>query len=174
MKEPLKTDTWKRSGVSLIWDTDSIASLCTADQMLSVRQFFQLYEHRWDDVDSLMPNDYALLIAGIEGCIDALDPDDAAQWLSERFYPAILGYQSDVAGGGSQAALVLWVPNKNRFHYVRSEDTYYWDCGSAYGNRRIHILQYLFDGAYPDCKEIEVETANSNNNTIGLYQQRIS
>lgn len=174
MKEPLQTDTWTRSGFSLIWDADSIASICTADHMLTVRQFFQLHEHGWADVDSGMPNDHALLIAGIEGCIDALDPDDAARWLSEQLYPAILSYQREIADGGSQAALILWLPNADRLQYVNGDDTYEWRCGPAYGHRRIPILQYLLDGAYRDCQRIEVQTATGNPKTIGLFQQRIS
>ena len=174
MKDPLQTDTWTHSGFSLVWDADSIAAICTAEQMLTVRQLFRMYRSGWASVDSKMPNEYALVVAGIEGCIDALDPDDAVQWLTEHLYPVILSYQREIADGGSQAALILWLPNADRLQYVNGDDTYEWRCGPAYGHRRIAILRYLLDGAYRDCQGIETSTPTGSTKIVGLFQQRIS
>ena len=73
MKEPLvDLDLWQNRGISLLWDADSLNSFCKPNQIVSIRQFRSLYESAWDNVDDVLVNDKALVVAGLESCIDSL------------------------------------------------------------------------------------------------------
>ena len=80
MKEPLvANDLWKRRGISLLWDADSLNGLCKSNQVISIRQFRSLYDSAWDNVDDYLVDDVTLVIAGLESCIDALEPEQATE-----------------------------------------------------------------------------------------------
>ena len=49
----------------------------------------------------------ALVVAGLEGCLDALSETDAEEWLSDHFRTVVLSFQSHYEG---QAALVSGFP----------------------------------------------------------------
>ena len=87
MKEPLvANDLWQRRGISLLWDAESLNGFCKPNQILSIRQFRCLYEDAWREVDDYLVNDSALVVAGLESCIDSLDPEKATEWLKANIY----------------------------------------------------------------------------------------
>ena len=57
---------------------------------------------------------HQLIVAGLEGCIDALTPEEATDWLEHTMYGAVVSFQREVARGGQEAALVLWLAEKSR------------------------------------------------------------
>lgn len=171
MRTPLvNDDLWTRRGITLLWDADALNRLCQAKQVASVRRFRTLHAAGWPEDDLPLINDGAVVVAGLEACIDALPPDDASLWLEEKIYPAIVSYQREVADGGSQAALIFWLVESARLEYRTSEDTWYWHCGGEYKKQQIPLSHCLFNGAQHDLKEIQ----DAQGNRLGLYHPRIS
>ena len=108
MQSPLvNDDLWTRRGISLLWSADELNKLCLPSQVISLRQFRQLHSGGWPADDLMLVNDVALVVAGLEACIDALPPDDMTAWLEQEIYPTIVSYQREVADGGGQAALIF-------------------------------------------------------------------
>ena len=173
MQPPLENDTWTRRGISLLWDSESLAQLCQADQVLSVRDFLQYHNANWPD-DMPFVNDRALVVAGLETCIDALPPDHSTQWLEQSVYPAIISFQREVADGGSQAALIFWFVEQKRIEYRTSEDAYFWHCGGEYKQQQIPLSHCLFNGAQRDLSRIVVPSQGKAEHWIGLFHPRIS
>ncbi|MFB1488916.1 MULTISPECIES: hypothetical protein [unclassified Thiocapsa] len=50
----------------------------------------------------------ALIVAGLEGCLDVLSGEDAAQWLETDLREAVFSFQDFYEG---QAGLILWAPS---------------------------------------------------------------
>ncbi len=46
MGTPLKDDVWTRRGISLLWDDEQLAKLCSPQKVISLRHFFQLHAAR--------------------------------------------------------------------------------------------------------------------------------
>jgi hypothetical protein len=171
MQTPMRNDDiWTRQGVSLIWDADLLRQLCTTENVISLRQFRQLHSCGWSGVEPAQVDEVALVVAGIEGCIDALSPDEASDWLRQAIYNAIVSYQSEVSYGGDAAALVLWIVDAQRLDYRTSEDQWYWHCGGEHQGEQVPIGRCLFNGAASDLKEIQDSTGKS----LGLFIRRIS
>jgi hypothetical protein len=174
MAPPLHDDIWTRRGISLLWDADQLARLCQPQQVVSVRRFMQLHAAGWPEDQLHLVNEKALVVAGLEGCIDALPPDPACDWLHGTFYKALVAYQQQVAGGGGEAALILWFVDHRRLAHQTNDDTYYWQCGTEYKSKQIPLSRCLFNGAQHDLRRIHVAGDKKTENWVGLYHPRIS
>jgi len=171
MNAPLvNDDLWTRRGISLLWDADELNKLCQPQQVISLRQLRQLYAAGWPEDDLPLVNEVALVVAGLEGCIDALPPEETTAWLESTIYPAIVDFQREVAGGGGQAALVFWIVEPDRLMYRTSEDAWHWHCSGEHKKHQIPLSHCLFNGAQHDLKEIH----DAKGNRLGLYHPRIS
>lgn len=171
MQSPLvNDDLWTRRGISLLWDADELNKLCQPSQVISLRRFRQLYEAGWPEDDLPLVNEVALVVAGLEACIDALPPEAMTEWLEQKIYPAIVDFQREVADGGGQAALVFWMVEHSRLKHHVSEDSWMWHCSGEHRSHQIPLSHCLFNGAQHDLKEIH----DAKGNRLGLYHPRIS
>ena len=104
MRQLLDT-VWQRRGTSWLWDEEARNQVCAASEVWSLRQFL-LAKGSW-------PNELSsncgktLVVAGLDGSLDLLTPEDAEVWLDGVIKPAILSFQDD---WGSDGALVFWLP----------------------------------------------------------------
>lgn len=174
MGPQLSDDIWMRRGISLLWDAESLAAVCTPKQVVSLRQFLVLNEAGWPEAgyDPLMVNGgKALVVGGLETAIDALSPGEAEVWLCEVVYKAIVAFQQEV--GSTEAGLILWIADSKRLDHHTSDDTHYWHCGTEYRGQQIPLSRCLFNGAQGDRQSIR-GNAKKPDAGIGLYLQRIS
>jgi hypothetical protein len=94
--------SWTRRGSSLLWGAEALLEITSPAEVVSVRQLFALAEGWPEDLPSGKGN--TLVVAGLEGCVDALTPEDAEAWLEQDLRPRMLGFQEEYQG---QAALVF-------------------------------------------------------------------
>ena len=176
MQPSLDNDIWTRRGISILWDADSLSKVCTPQQVVSLCRFLQLHAAGWPENDLPLVNDRALVVAGLETCIDALPPNEACNWLEQTVYQALVSFQREVGGGGDQAALILWFVDRRRLVYQTSDDTYSWHCGTEYKGQTIPLGRCLFNGAEHDLRQIQIPLGSDKRTEqwIGLYHPRIS
>lgn len=173
MGPPLLDDIWLRRGISLLWDAESLASFCPAQNVISVRGFLLLHAAGWPEADLALVNDVCLVVGGLESAIDALPPDEAVLWLEKTIYPIIISYQENVAGGGTEASLIFWIADSKRIDYHTSDDTHYWHCGTEFKGQQIPLSRCLFNGAQDGLRRI-VTSDKKAEHGIGLFHPRIS
>jgi hypothetical protein len=164
---------WARRGFALLWDSSVLGQLCAPREVRSLRELFALVDDWPDDLPAAEGN--ALIVAGLEGCLDVLGSDDAAQWLENDLREAVLSFQDFYEG---QAALILWAPSgRNRISMKGASETYYWKHRDAAPDG-LPIGRLLFSGA-----ENEVERLLSSDDPnadydgkhwVGLHHPRIS
>ncbi len=51
MNAALLDDVWKRRGISILWDGDTLTQFEAASKVISLRRFFELYEANWPEED---------------------------------------------------------------------------------------------------------------------------
>ncbi len=169
----LQDDIWTRRGISLLWDAESLAAVCTPQQVISLRRFLQLKSLGWPEDQLSLVNDEVLVVAGLEGAIDALPPEEAIEWLEHVVYKALVSFQREVAGGGNEAAVVLWFTDFRRFEYRTSDDTYYWHCSTEFKGQQIPVSRCLFDGSHGDARRIH-HREDAKECWVGLFHPRVS
>ena len=104
MRQVLDT-VWQRRGTSWLWDEEARNTVCAAGEVWSLRQFLRAVGN-WPE--SLPSNaDRTLVVAGLEGSLDLLAPDQSEIWLGDTIKPAILSFQDE---WGSDGALIFWLP----------------------------------------------------------------
>ena len=91
MKQTIDT-VWQRRGTSWVWDEEARNQVCVASEVWSLRQFLQAAGQWPDDLPSNSNN--TLVVAGLEGGLDLLTPEDGETWLGDGVKDAILSFQS--------------------------------------------------------------------------------
>ena len=165
---------WMRRGLSLLWDAGGLSEVVSPADVVSLRGFFALAE-AWPDSLPGSGGD-ALVVAGVEGCLDALTDDDGAKWLETDLKWLILSFQEEYQG---QAALILWLPSgRRRIHMVGATEEYLWKSSSQRNAPGIPIGRCLWAGAESDAARIIISDASNpdvdGDAYVGLYHPRIS
>jgi hypothetical protein len=170
----LDGDVWKRRGLSLLWGPEALAELAKPDEVASIREVFRVSRSWPDELPS--NGGKTLVVAGVEGCLDSLTPEDSETWIESDLRPLLVSFQEEYEG---QAALVLWLPTgRRRILMNRANETYLWKCGAPYGDRQIEIGRILWGGAQDDAGRI-IDARNGSRDPdgpawIGLHHPRLS
>ena len=77
----------------MLFDPQALASFCQSGAVISLRQFCLLGAAGWKDIEAVLVRERALVVAGLEGGLDPLDPTDAVAWLYAQIYPTIISFQ---------------------------------------------------------------------------------
>jgi hypothetical protein len=166
--------SWRHRGISLLWSPRALFEIAPAEEVMSIRQFFAL-AHAWpDDLPSGAGN--TLVVAGVEGCLDALAPADAEAWLGRELRSRMMSFQDEYEG---QAGLVLWMPaGKQRITMKPATEEYLWRCAPQFGQHDLPIGRILWGGAEGDAGRILDPDERSQDFDgpawMGLYHPRIS
>jgi len=161
---------WTRRGCSLLWCPSTLATFAEPAQVASIRRFFALANSWPEEMPS--NNGRALVVAGIEGCLDALSQEDAETWIEQDLKPRIFAFQDEYQG---DAALVFWLPSgRNRVRYALASGDYYW---LARNGAQLPIGRLIWAGAESDAERIVTGGPSADPDSdawAGMYHPRIS
>ena len=139
-----------------------------------MRQFFNM-GGQWPDALPSAHGD-ALVVVGLEGCLDTLTPQDAEEWLRVDFRSHVLRFQSEYE---NQKALIFWLPDgRARVKAAPASEEYFWVCTGQHSNQVLPLGRCLWAGAESDARRI-ISGTTSNADAdgpawAGLYHPRIS
>ncbi len=173
MKKQLSS-VWMRRGLSLLWGAAALSRVVEPSGVVSIRRFFAMTKS-WP-VELPGTDGDALIVAGVEGCLDALSGDDGKTWLETDLKRVILGFQDEYQG---QAALIFWLPSgRRRINMASSTEEYFWRNSPPRSTPGLPIGQCLWAGAQSDVERIIVSDARDPDTDgvayVGLYHPRIS
>ena len=172
--QPLHDDIWTRRGITLLWDADALAGVCSPTHVVSLRRFLYLDALGWPEKEIPLVNDQVFVVAGLENALDAIGPDEGTEWVRQVIYRALISFQSQVADGGNGAAVIFWFTDGSRFQYKASDDSYEWKCLAGSDSQMLPLGQCLFNGAQKDLQEVFFKNAHTQSRRVGLYHPRIS
>ena len=162
----LRDTVWQRRGLSWIWDADALAQCCDVTEVWSLRQALRSAP-RWPD-ELPSNNGNTLVVAGLEGCLDLLAPNDAELWLAADVKSAISSFQDAYDG---QAALVFWLPGGANRVIVSATDAVLWRCAPPNANSRVDFGRILWGEAREYPQEIVLHDGGKS---AGLFHLRIT
>lgn len=172
MRQVLDT-VWQRRGTSWLWDEEARNQVCSAGEVWSLRQFLQAAQapglpSDWPD-DLPSNNGCTLVVAGLEGSLDLLAPDQGEIWLGDTIKRAILSFQDEYAG---EAALIFWLPQgHNRLKVQASTDAVSWLCEAPYRGQQLDLGRLLWGEANEYPQEILLREGAK---AAGLFHLRIT
>ncbi len=172
----IQGDRWKRRGFSLLWEPHVLTSIIAPTSVVSMRDFFALRNARaWPD-DLPGSEGDALVVAGLDGCLDSLSEQDAVAWLENDVKSAVLSFQEHYEG---QAALVLWLASgRTRIGMDLADEEYFWKVGAGRDGVRLPLGRCLWGGAEADVGRILVSDEKTpdfdGDAYVGLHHPRIS
>jgi hypothetical protein len=174
MNPELHTDAWTHCGISLLWDAESLNRICAPASIHSLRDFLRLHKDGWPEDAMNLINRRTLVVAGIEAALDTLHPEEAVEWFEKKVYPAVLDYQENVADGGREAALILWLADPKRVFHRASENAYHWHCSGEHRSQSIPLGRCIWNGAEDSVQRIMITGAERKATWAGLFVARIS
>ena len=151
-----------------------LADVVASSAVLSMHEFFVL-RSRWpDDLPGADGN--ALVVAGLDGCLDALSEADAIGWLERDLKAAVLSFQEHYQG---QAALILWLPSgRTRIGMDLADEEYFWRSSLGRDGQRLQLGRCLWGGAESDVERILASTEKDpdfdGEAYVGLHHPRVS
>ena len=169
--DSIRHEVWRRRGFSVIWNREALKSLLCSGDAISIRAM-TLMRKSWPET---LPceNGNAVVVTGLENCIDALSPHDAETWLEEDIKPLMLSFQHAYDG---QAALILWLSAESRITCPVVQQRLVWNTCDA----RHPVIEFgrcLWGGAQEYARLIEPDANNRKpygNGFIGIYLDRLS
>ncbi|MGD9713928.1 MAG: hypothetical protein AB7V46_18000 [Thermomicrobiales bacterium] len=163
----MKDTVWQRRGISWIWDGSALSAASKPAEVVSLRQWLRM-RGQWSD--ELPSGDGSrVVVAGLDGGLDLLAPQDAESWLGGEVKETILSFQ---AYYDSDAALIFWLPEgKRRLHIHTASDVVTWQCAPPNASLRVDFGRLLWGEAreYPQ----ELLLPNSAE-PAGLFHLRIT
>lgn len=164
---------WSRRGFALLWDVRMLVQLVNPRHVVSLRQFFALSGNWPEDLPAAEGD--ALVVSGLEGCLDVLNTDDAERWIEQDLKEAILSFQDNYQG---QAGLVFWLPSgRHRISMRGASEQYYWKHRNS-GTEGLAIGRLLFSGAENEVERLldseDGKADYDGKHWIGLHHPRIS
>jgi len=174
MNLDLHDNTWIRSGTSLLWDAETLNNICTPESVRSLREFLRLHQAGWPEDALKLVNDRTLVVAGLEAAMDTLHPEEAVEWLEKKVYRAVLDFQENVADGGREAALLLWLADRKRLTHKAADNTYHWLCSGEHRQHSIPLGRCIWNGAEDSVRRIITTNPDHKEVWAGLFLPRIS
>jgi hypothetical protein len=158
---------WQRKGTSWLWDEEARNLVCNAGEVWSLRQLL-LAAGKWpEDLPSNGNN--TLVVAGLEGGLDLLNPADAESWLGDAVKDAILSFQNYFQG---DAALIFWLPSgQGRIKVHTATDAVSWRCAAPHGESQLDFGRVLWGEAREYPQEILLREGGK---PAGLFHLRIT
>ncbi len=169
----LRDASWQRSGMTILWDGGSLGNLVQVKDVVSMRQLVQFSQAWPEDLPANSGN--TLVVAGLDACLDLLDPADAEEWLARPLRQWILSFQEHYQ---LQAGLVFYVPDGHT--RLRQETTggFSWKCGPPHTSTEIDFGRALWSGAEEDVSWLGKPAVGGGpavgHDTIGLFLRRLS
>src|SRR5688572_17155581 len=162
----LQDTVWQRRGTTWLWDEEARNHICAAGEAWSLRQFLRAVG-KWP-VDLPSNKGKTLVVAGLDGSLDLLAPNDCETWLGDVVKPAILGFQDEFEG---EAALVFWLPaGHNRLRVQAATDAVSWLCHTPHGDQ-IDFGRILWGEAHEYPQEVLLRDGAK---PAGLFHLRIT
>lgn len=166
MRRVLDT-VWERRGTSWIWDEEARNRVCAAEEVWSLRQFLRAAGGWPDELPS--NGGRTLVVAGLDGVLDLLEPAAAESWLGDAVKSAILRFQDDV---GSEGALHFWLPHGHaRLKVQAATDAVSWVCEAPHRGVQIDFSRVLWGEANEYPQEILLRDGAT---PAGLFHLRIT
>ena len=167
-------DAWMRRGSTLLWNPSMLSRVAEPSQVLSIRQFFMIADS-WPEALPASNGD-AIVVTGLDGCLDVLSKEDAEKWITKDLKEVIFSFQDKYEG---QAGLIFWLPSgRDRISMTGASENYLWTHRPSGPTEKLPIGRLLWSGA-----EKEVERLLCGNDQkvdydgkawAGLYHPRIS
>jgi hypothetical protein len=166
--------SWKRQGFTLLWEVAALDRLRSPTEVFTVRQLF-LASHSWP-VELPHGDGSSLVVAGLDGVLDALTHEDAETWLAEDLRSVLFQFQAEYEG---QAGLILWLPEgRARIRTSRARETYEWRCAAPSHGRTLPLGRLLWSGAEGDVGRVIAEGEGAADpdgpGWMGLHIRRVS
>lgn len=165
---------WTRRGLSLLWEPRALADIVAPRDVVPIRELFAMRK-AWPDELPGSEGD-ALVVAGLDGCLDSLSEQDAVTWLETDMKSAVLGFQEHYEG---QAALILWLAaGRSRVGMDLADEEYFWKASAGRDAARLPLGRCLWGGAEGDVARILVSDEKDpdfdGDAYVGLHHPRIS
>lgn len=167
----LLDSVWQRRGTSWLWDEEARNMVCAADEVWSLRQFLLAAIPTADGWPEDLPSNQGrtLVVAGLEGSLDLLAPDQGEVWLGDTIKRAILSFQDE---WGGDAALIFWMPQGDkRLSVQTTTDAVSWLCEAPHRGSKLDFGRLLWGEANEYPQEILLREGAK---AAGLFHLRIT
>lgn len=161
----VEAGTWFRQGCSIIWDSRALSRLVVDNSEITPISAAMRYFKTDSWPDPLPANKgKAMVVVGLDGCLESLEPTQREEWLKKHIKPMVLGFYREF---DVQSSLI--------FYFERGKDAFKEDIENAFmwksshrNEKPIPLVKFLYGGRFKEVKRL-VSEADVARQPWGLY-----
>jgi hypothetical protein len=162
---PVEAGVWFRQGCSIIWDPRCLSRIVKdSSEITPISTAMRLSKtNSWPD---RLPaaNGKAMVVVGLDGCLESLDEGEREKWLKEHVKPLVLSFYRKFQTG---ASLIFFFERGKSSFIDYMDEAFFWQ-PTVRTDAAIPIVKFLYGGSSNEIKRIVSETDPSHE-PWGLY-----
>jgi hypothetical protein len=146
---------WFRRGCSIIWDVRCLSRIVKDNtEITPISAIIRLAKtDSWPDQLPAF-NGKAIVVVGLDGCLDSLDASQREKWLKAHIKPMVLSFYRRYQNG---ASLIFFFERGKSSFVDHIDDAFLWQ-PSVKTDSPVPIIKFLYGGRAQEIKRLVSET----------------
>ncbi len=147
----VESGVWFKRGCSIIWDPRCLTRLVKDNSEITPMSAALRYakSNTWPD-DLPAYKGKAMVVVGLDGCLESLEADQREKWLKEHIKPLVLSFYRRFQNDKS---LVFFFERGKSAFIDDLEDAFLWQPASKL-DKALPIVRYLYGGRFEEVKRL--------------------
>ena len=161
----VEAGVWFKRGCSIVWDPRCLSRLVKDNSEITPISTAMRYakNHSWPE-DLPAYNGQAMVVVGLDGCLESLEEDQREGWLKEHIKPMVLSFYRKFQ---NDASLIFFFERGKSSFVDHIEDAFIWQPSSK-SDRPVPIVKFLYGGRFEEIKRLVSDT-DPKKEPWGLY-----
>lgn len=161
----VEAGVWFRRGCSIIWDNRCLTKLVKDNSEITpIATALKMGKlNTWPD---RLPasNGRAMVVVGLDGCLESLDEDQRERWLKQHVKQLVLSFYRKY---NNEASLIFFFERGHASFVDHVEDAFIWQPTNKKGNP-LPLVKFLYGGRFTEIKRL-VSDVDPKKEPWGLY-----
>lgn len=161
----VEAGVWFRQGCSIIWEPKALARLVKDNSEITpISAAIRYYKAKqWPDP---LPahRGRAMVIVGLEGCLESLDPQQREKWLKDHIKPLVIDFYRKFQ---TQCSLIFYFERGKNAFKEDIENAFLWKPSHNH-EKAVPLVKFLYGGTSKEVKRL-VSEKDSKRESWGLY-----
>lgn len=161
----VEAGVWFKRGCSIIWDNRCLSRLVKDNSEITpISSALRMSKaNAWPDK---LPasNGRAMVIVGLDGCLESLEDDQREKWLKEHIKPLVLNFYRKFQ---NEASLIFFFERGTASFIDHIDEAFVWQPTNKQG-KQLPLVKFLYGGRIEEIKRL-VSEQDPKKEPWGLY-----
>ncbi len=154
----VEAGVWFKRGCSIIWDNRCLTRLVKDNtEITPISSALRMAKNNSWPEDLPAAKGRAMVVVGLDGCLESLEDDQREKWLKEHIKPLVFSFYHKFENEG---ALIFFFERGSTAFIEHSADAFFWRPTNKNGEA-LPIVKFLYGGRANEIKTLVSEVDES-------------